>query len=304
MSGSVLLVIVGPTGAGKTLLGIDLAERLGGEIISADAFAVYRGMDIGTAKPGLDERRGIPHHLVDIADPRGRYSAGEFVRDADAAIDGILSRGRQPVVVGGTHFYVRALLWGLFPEPPKDQGVRAELETLWRHDASLLRRELERSDPEAATAIAPTDRQRTLRALEVVRVSGEPITRLWRRHALARPRYPFRMFGIETSRPDLHDRISARVKNMFSRGLVGEVTRLLEAGVSAEAHAFKAIGYRESVRVVYGDWTEQEAQHHTERATRQLAKRQLTWLRRERDLTWISGPSGSWADRVVGTVEG
>lgn len=304
MTGTRLLVIVGPTGAGKTRLGVEVAERLRGEVISADAFAVYRGMDIGTAKPSLPERRGIPHHLLDIVEPIHRYSAGDFVRDADAAIADVCERGRRPVVVGGTHFYVRALLWGLFPEPPKDPDLRALLEEEWRRDAASVRRELEEVDPETAAAVALGDRQRTLRALEVFRVSGCPISLLRRRYRMTRPRYPYTLIGLHVPRADLRDRISERVRNMFFGGLIEEVRRLLALGLSPEAHALRAIGYRECMRVLSGEWTETEARERTETATSQLAKRQLTWLRGEQDLVWLHGPRKDWTERVVEMAEG
>jgi len=170
----VLLVMVGPTASGKTRLGLEVAEALDAEIVSADAFAVYRGLDIGTDKPDRDARRRVTHHMIDVADPRERFSAGEFALEAAAAIGGISCRGRPAAVVGGTHFYVRALLRGLFPSPPHDPELDARLAAAWEHDRARLAQRLAEVDPVAAKRIGPNDRQRVLRAIEVFELTGEP----------------------------------------------------------------------------------------------------------------------------------
>ncbi len=305
MSVEPLLVVVGPTSSGKTDLAVMIAERFGGEVVSADAFAVYRGLDIGTAKPDAVLRARVPHHLIDVADPRQRYSAGAFLRDADAAIAEIRGRGAIPVVAGGTHFYVRALLYGLFPEPGKSPALRRELEQEWRRDRGRMRRRLEELDPAAAARIDPADRQRTLRALEVSIVAGRPMSELWLEHAQGAPRYRPLMLGLDPSRDVLHARIAGRVENMFAQGLLAEVERLVEEGVPESAHALKAIGYRECLRVLRGEWSRAEAMERTRIATRQLAKRQRTWLRREPDLVRLAGQSPEEAvGRAVELVEG
>jgi len=199
--------------------------------------------------------RRVPHHLIDVAGPRERYSAGMFARDADAAIAAIRARGRLPIVVGGTMFYVRALLRGLFPEPPRDEALRRTLDDEWRRDPAALRERLAELDPEAAGRLAPGDRQRILRALEVALVAGRPMSALWREHPLPQPRYLARLLGTAPGRPELHARIAARVDEMYARGLLGEVRGLLAAGVPPGAHALKAIGYRECLRVLAGEWT-------------------------------------------------
>jgi tRNA dimethylallyltransferase len=283
-----LVVLVGPTASGKTALGAALAARLGGEVVSADAFAVYRGLDIGTAKPDAVTRARVPHHLIDIADASERYSAGMFVRDAAAVIAEIRARGRVPVVVGGTHFYVRALLYGLFPEPPRDPRLRRLLQTEWEADPRAVRARLAALDPEAAARIAVTDRQRTLRALEVCLVAGRPMTALWREHPRGEPRHAFLMLGLRLPREELHARIGLRVERMFATGLLQEVEGLLAGGVSPEAHALKAIGYRESCQVLAGSLTVPEAVERAKVATRQLAKRQMTWLRGETEVDWVA----------------
>jgi tRNA dimethylallyltransferase len=295
-----VVVLVGPTAAGKTTLGAALAERLGGEVVSADAFAVYRGMDIGTAKPDRETRRRVPHHIIDVADPRERYSAGSFVRDADAAIEGIRGRSRTPVVVGGTLFYVRALLWGLFPEPVKDDDLRRELEEAWRSDPEALRRRLARLDPAAAVRLDPGDRQRILRALEVSTLAGRPMTDLWREHRRREPRYRSLLMGLRPSRHELHARIATRVESMFSAGLLAEVEHLLASGVAPGAHALKAIGYRECCRVLAGEWTPEAAKEQAAAATRRLAKRQMTWLRAEGGVEWLGeGGDGALAQALI-----
>lgn len=258
-------------------------------MISADAFAVYRGLDIGTAKPDPAMRARVRHHLVDVADPRERYSAGTFLRDADAAVAEVVARGRVPIVVGGTHFYVRSLLYGLFREPPKDLALRAELERAWAADPGSVRARLAELDPESHRRIAAADRQRILRALEVTLLAGRPMSELWREEPCRAPRYPFSMFAIAVPRETLHARISRRVEAIFAAGLVQETRALLASGVPVHAHAFKAIGYREACRVVAGEWDEPQARQATVVATRRLAKRQLTWLRGERGVTWVAG---------------
>jgi len=283
-----LIVIVGPTAAGKTALGVALAEHYGGEVVSADAFAVYRGLDIGTAKPDKALRARVPHHLIDIADPSSRYSAGSFIRDADAAIAAIQGRARLAIVVGGTLFYVHALLHGLFPEPERDVELRESLERWWAREPGEVRERLAELDPEAYRRIPARDRQRTLRALEVCILAGRPMTELWREERRVRPRYPFIMLGVGHHRADLHARISLRVEGMFAAGLVAEVAGLLAKGVHPDAHAFKAIGYREACQVVEGRWSEAEARAATVAGTRQLAKRQMTWLRREVGVEWLA----------------
>jgi len=299
-----LVAVVGPTAAGKTSLGVSLAERVGGEVVSADAFAVYRGMDIGTAKPSPAERLRVPHHLIDIADPRERYSAGCFVRDADAAIAAIRGRGRLPVVVGGTLFYVRALLRGLFPEPAKDPVLRARLEAEWRADPSAVRDRLLELDPESSGRIAPADRQRILRALEVAELSGRPMSELWLEHRLGERRHRALLLGLAPRREILRARIARRVESMFVAGLLDEVKGLLRYGVAPEAHAMKAIGYRECCRVLHEDWTLAQAREATEVATRRLAKRQMTWLRGESGMVWMSGEGEAALDEALARLEG
>jgi len=295
-----LLVVLGPTASGKSRLGAEAAGRLGGEVVSADAFAVYRGLDIGTDKPDLATRSRVRHHLVDVADPRERFSAGDFAAAADAAIADIRRRGRVPVVVGGTHFYLRALLLGLFPSPPHDPALRQRLEYSWAHDPDAVRRRLAAVDPEAAARIAPGDRQRILRALEVHDLSGLPLSEHWRRQARSL-RYRPLLAAPLRPRADLYARIDARVDMMFASGLVEEVERILAAGVPPDAHSLKAIGYRQVVALLKGRCDRATAAAETRTASRRLAKRQLIWLRHleEGQVHWLPPPEEGGADSLL-----
>lgn len=282
-----LLVIVGPTASGKSQLAIEAAEALSGEIVSADAFAVYRGLDIGTDKPDAEARRRIRHHMIDVADPTERFSAGDFARMASAAIADIQSRGLTPILAGGSHFYVRALLIGLFPSPPRDAKTRSRLVAAWRSDPGALFRSLQEADPYAASRINPRDRQRIVRALEVYELTAVPLSEHWKRSRQF-PRYRPTIVAPERPREELYARICARVDSMFESGLEEEVNQLL-VSVPREAHALKAIGYRQIIEMLDGLWDRSTTIARAKQASRRLAKRQLTWLRslREGSLHWI-----------------
>lgn len=283
-----LLVIVGPTASGKTRLAIEASEALDGEIVSADAFAVYRGLDIGTDKPDAEARRRVRHHLIDVAAPTERFSAGDFARDAGVAIEDIRSRGLTPILAGGSHFYVRALLLGLFPSPPRDARIRARLVAAWRRDPATLVRTLQEIDPDAAARIDSRDRQRIVRALEVHELTSVPISEHWKRSRQS-PRYRPVIVAPERPREELYARIDARVDHMFRSGLEEEVNQLLVSGVPRDAHALKAIGYRQVLEMLQGSWDRPTTVARTKQASRRLAKRQLTWLRslREGSLRWV-----------------
>jgi tRNA dimethylallyltransferase len=295
-----LLVIAGPTASGKTRLAVEAAEALDGEIVSADAFAVYRGLDIGTDKPDLETRRRVRHHLIDIADPSDRFSAGAFAEAAAEAIDDIRNRGLLPIVAGGTHFYIRALLLGLFPSPPHDTAIRAELETSWDRDAGEVFERLLSVDPDGADRIGRNDRQRILRALEVYELTGVPVSEHWQSHD-QRPRYRALVACPERPRDDLYARIGARVDSMFESGLEEEVSRLLASGVARDAHSLKAIGYRQVVELLDGHCDRPDAIERTKQASRKLAKRQLTWLRSLREGTpyWVPPAEQGGTEAVI-----
>jgi tRNA dimethylallyltransferase len=279
---------------------VEVAERVSGEIVSADAFAVYRGLDIGTDKPDLVARRRVRHHLLDVADPRQRFSAGEFAEAATEAIRDIRSRGKTPIVAGGTLFYVRALVMGLFPSPAHDPDVRSRLSAAWQEDPNVLLDTLRRVDPEASEKIGAHDRQRIIRALEVYEITSTPISEHWRRHRQA-PRYRCLLSAPNRLRQDLYARIDARVVSMFASGLKEEVNQLLVSGVPRDAHALKAIGYRQVVEMLEGRWDRGTAIAQSQQASRKLAKRQLTWLRslREGTLHWVPPEEQGGTETII-----
>ena len=284
-----LLVIMGATATGKSGLAMRLAAALGAEIVNADALQVYRGLDVGTAKPTPAMRRRIPHHLLDVCDPDERFSAGEFAERAREAIDGIQARGKPAILVGGSGLYLRALLEGLSPLPKSDPEVRRALEeAVDRRGLPALYAELERRDPPTAARLTPADRQRIVRALEVERLSGRPLSSWIRDRPMgAEPLEVAERMGLTLPRSILYDRIADRVDNMLERGWVAEVEDLLRRGVRPEAPGFQAIGYRQLVRYLRGEWGLDEAIEDITRATRRYAKRQQTWFRREKGVRWI-----------------
>jgi tRNA dimethylallyltransferase len=285
----ILVAIVGPTAAGKSGLALDLAERLGGEIVSYDALSVYRGLDIGTAKPSPEERRGIPHYLIDVVEPDEEFSAAEFVRRASAAIEDIAFRDELPILVGGTGLYLRALRKGLFEGPGRSVVLRARLaEIADRRGPKALHRMLRRWDPELASRIHENDRVRLIRGVEVYLASGRRMSELMRERR--RPLADFQdiLIGLRPDREVLKARVEARVDVMFARGFVEEVRRLrLEYGDGIPA--FKAIGYREVLLHLDGEIAIEGAKRLTTLATIQYAKRQMTWFRREPEVRWLEG---------------
>lgn len=280
------VVILGPTAVGKSDVGLALALRWGGEIVSADALQAYRGLDIGTAKPSMEERRRVPHHLVDFLEPEEPYSAGQFAALAREAVEEIEGRGAVPIVVGGSGLYLKALLEGLAPVPPIPDEVRRRVaERLAVEGLPALRRALERVDPVAAERISDGDPQRTQRALEVVEATGRPLSSWWREGT--EPLVAAASFGLTLPRALLYDRIAGRVRRMLERGWVEEVERLSRSGLSPTCPAFQAIGYREVARHLDGEWPLEEAVEIIVRRTRHYAKRQMTWFRRMPDVVWI-----------------
>lgn len=261
-----------------------VAERLDGEIVSADAFAVYRGMDIGTDKPSVEDRRRIRHHLIDITEPSETFSAGAFADRARVAITEIDGRHKTVVVAGGTHFWIRALVIGLFPSPPRDPEIGATLAAQWDTDPQSVFHRLQKIDPDAARRTGHRDRQRILRALEVYDLTGEPLTSHWRRHRFS-ARYDPLYVVPNLNRQELYAKIDARADHLFLSGLVEEVERILASGVPHDAHALKAIGYREVVEMLRGRCDVATAIENTKKSSRNFAKRQLTWLRRLREGT-------------------
>ncbi len=284
------VLLMGPTGSGKSDLGMRLAETLPLDIVSVDSALVYRGMDIGTAKPTAAMRERVAHHLIDIRDPAESYSAGDFTRDAAQAMQDIWRRGRQPLLVGGTMLYFHALSFGMAELPEADLAVRAEIEAQaaamgW----AALHRELERVDPAAAARIHVNDPQRIQRALEVYRLTGRTITSLQQKRVSVFADAEVTEFAVAPlERGDLHTRIELRFGTMLEGGLLAEVRKLFERGdLSAEHPSMRAVGYRQLWRHLAGHCSLDEAIEQAIAATRQLAKRQLTWLRRRERAQWF-----------------
>jgi tRNA dimethylallyltransferase len=283
-------VIVGPTGAGKTRLAIDLARRVGGEVVSADSQQVYAGMDIGTGKATAAERADVPHHLLDVIRPDEDMTAARFATLADAAITDIAARGKPVIVCGGTGLYVRILLFGLFDAPPADPDLRAELATV---DLPELVERLRAVDPDAATRIDPNDRKRLTRAIEVHTLTGTPISEHQRRHDFRtlEPRYDARLVGLAPARDDLYPRIDARVDQMIAAGLLDEVRALRDAGYAPPLRSQQAIGYAELHAHLAGAHDLARAIDLIKRNSRRYARRQLAWYRSDASVSWSEDPA-------------
>ena len=290
MSQPKILCVVGPTACGKTKMGVLLARRYDGEVVSVDSMQIYRGMTIGTAAPTPEETEGIPHHMVAVADPAEKWSVARFTEAADACIQDILRRGKLPILVGGTGLYLDAIISGLTFAPGEAGGaVRKELEAqLAREGIAPLWEELQQVDPESAARLHIADEKRILRALEVYRETGCTISEHNRRTAALPRRYDPIYIGLAfRDRADMRDLIDRRVDAMMDAGLLGEVQALLEQGVPRTSTAFQAIGYKELLSAVDGQVPLEEAVAEIKLRSRQYAKRQLTWLRRNQDIHWI-----------------
>jgi tRNA dimethylallyltransferase len=295
-----LVVILGPTATGKSSLAMTLAQKHGGEIVNADALQVYRGLEIGTAKPSCYDREQIPHHLVDILEPTETFSAGEFARQARIAIKEIRKRQRIPIVVGGSGLYCRALLDGLSPIPPIPQEIRRQLRNrLEREGLAALRQELRGIDPEVERDLAAGDKQRILRALEVWLGTSRTLTS-WRQFRSSEEPLSATKIGLTLPRTVLYDRIAQRATAMIDAGWVQEVKTLLEGGLSGSEPAFQAIGYRQLVEHVRRGSPLSETLEMIVVATRRYAKRQQTWFRREPGIRWFEALE---FESLVGQVE-
>ena len=307
-----VLVITGPTATGKSALGVALARRLHGEILSADSMQIYRGMDIGTAKVTAAEMQGVPHHLLDIADPGEDWSAARWIDAAAAAAEDVFSRGGVPILVGGTGLYIDSLLSGRAFAESGDKALRAELSAEYdRVGGDAFRGALAAVDPERAEKLHPSDKKRLVRAMEVWRLTGETITAHDARTQTLPPRWDaLRVALTYADRAALYARIDARVDEMAAAGLFDEVARLLAAGLPPESTAMQAIGYKEAADYLLGRCSRNDALEEMKRASRRYAKRQLTWLRRDAALHWIAWDGApdiaAAADRVeaLWTAEG
>lgn len=283
-----VIILTGPTAAGKTAVGVEVCRAVGGEIISADSMQVYRGLDIGTAKARPEELRGVPCHLVDILEPDEEFNVARFMALADEAMAGIRARGRQPVIVGGTGLYLKGLLYGLFEGPGRDDEVRRRLrERMAAESPEALHRELAGVDPAAAGRISPSDRHRIERALEVYHVTKRPISQLQREWEEPRARFPHRLIILTLPREALYRRIEERVDAMLAAGWVDEVRGLLARYPAEALHCFKSIGYREIAAHLRGEMGRQKMAAEIKTQTRRFAKRQLTWFRKMPGAEWV-----------------
>jgi tRNA dimethylallyltransferase len=293
-----LVAVVGPTASGKSALSLAIAEAFGGEIISCDSTAVYRGLDIGTDKLDAGQRRGIPHHLIDVVEPTQVYSAARYAVDAAAAATDISARNRLPIVVGGTGFYLRALVRGIFPGPGRDESLRVRLNRVAdRRGDEALHRWLTRVDGASGRRIQPRDRKRLVRALEVYLLTGRPLTDHFADTVSPAGALETLTIGVNVPRPTLLDRVSGRVAQQFERGVVDEVRRLVARGVPLSAHAFTGLVYRQIVDHLNGVRDLTATRELVVRENMRYAKRQVTWFRKESGVTWLDAPGETTAAR-------
>ncbi len=289
MSGSLnkVAVLMGPTAVGKTGTALALAERLGAEIVNADSLQVYRELDIGTAKPTLKERAEVPHHLVDVADPTEPYDADRYSREGREVLAGLHHRGAPPLVAGGTGLYLKALLYGLFPEgeprPEIREALRRDLQRLGLEE---LYRRLARLDPATAARLHPHDTYRILRALEVIEATGQPLSELFAAHRFRDCPYRVLKLGLELPKTELKDRIEARVEAMLAQGLLAEVEGLLSR-YSPDLKPLNSLGYRHLIKFLQGRWSWEEAIDRLKIDTRHYSKRQLTWFKADPEVNWF-----------------
>lgn len=298
-----IIIIAGPTAVGKTDAAILLARELGAEIVSADSMQIYRGMDIGTAKPTKEQRRAVYHHMIDVVEPDQPYSVGDYLRDARAAIDGIISSGGVPLVVGGTGLYIRALTRGLFHGPPADLELRERLIRRESDEPGRLYSDLATIDPDAAVKIHPNDLRRTVRALEVFYLRDRKLSEFHREHAFRESPYSFRLLFLVRSRSELYGRIERRVDEMVEAGLETEVGMLKERGYDPELSSMQGLGYQHFMRFFAGSASREEAIALLKRDTKRYAKRQFTWFRREPDAVWVDITGLAEPGRIVARIK-
>jgi tRNA dimethylallyltransferase len=298
-----LVVILGPTGSGKSALGIKLAEQLGGEVLVCDSTQVYRHFDIGTGKVPAAEQRGIPHHLVDLVEPQEIFTAGEYRRRALEILADLRVRGKLPILTAGTGLYLRALLQGLSEAPERSEALRERLrKKAALHGPDHLHRLLARIDKESAKRIAPRDTQKIIRAIEIRTITRKSVSEVHRTGRIGLEGYSTCKIGLMPPRPALYGRIDARVEAMLRAGWVEEVRALIDQGIPADAKAFQFIGYSELRACLEGGHKIDEARGQIQQATRRFAKRQLTWFRKEPDVHWLSG-FGDGPDVIANALE-
>jgi tRNA dimethylallyltransferase len=283
-----LVVILGPTGSGKTSLSVALAQRFEGEIVSCDSVAVYRGLEIGSAKPSPEQRKLIPHHLLDVVDPDAFYTAGDYSRAAREAIAGIAGRGRLPIITGGTGLYLRALLQGLFPGPQRSPALRDRLLRKAETRGPLcLHRILKRLDPASAARIHANDTAKVIRAIEVTLAASRPMSEAWKDGREALTGYRILRLGLDPVRSELYERLNARARAMFGQGLIEETRELISR--YGRTPVLDSLGYRQAAQHLAGALTLEQAVAAASQGHRNYAKRQLTWFRREPEVCWLKG---------------
>jgi tRNA dimethylallyltransferase len=288
--------VLGPTATGKSALALAIAERFDGEVINCDSTAVYRGFDIGTDKIPESERRGIPHHLIDIAEPTAEYTAAQFARDAADVIRDVHARGRLPILAGGTGFYYRALTRGLFPGPGKNAALRARLEAIAeRRDVTKLHRLLRKVDPDSALRIQPRDLKRLVRALEVYFLTGRPLTAHFADTRSPIAHVDVLAIALRLPAAAIADRVARRVDRQFERGLLDEIRALLARGIQETARPFGGLVYRQALEHLHGVRDEPATRALIAQENRRYARRQLIWFRKEPNLSWFDGPGESSA---------
>ncbi|MEZ6124896.1 MAG: tRNA (adenosine(37)-N6)-dimethylallyltransferase MiaA [Planctomycetaceae bacterium] len=296
--------LAGPTAGGKSAVSLELARRLGAEIISLDSMAIYRGMDIGTAKPTVSERGRVPHHLIDIADPHEEFSVAEYLRLAWDAVSGVIGRGQIPLFVGGTGLYLRSMLRGVFEGPPADPGIRDELETDLRQDGPLrLHDRLRSVDAASANRIHPNDSRRVIRAIEVFRLTGRPLSEQQSQPPLPQDQQPRAVLWLDPPRDWLHQRIGDRVDRMMDAGLLDETRRLLESTPPPGRTALQALGYRELIDHLHDRCNLHDAVEQIKTNTRQFAKRQHTWFRNLVETTAVPITGEETTSELVARLE-
>lgn len=298
-----VICLVGPTAVGKSEVGLQLAEFLSAEIVCADSRHIYRGMDIGTAKPSAAERARVPHHLLDLVNPGEAYSAGRYGGDAAACLDALRARGARALVVGGTGLYLRSLLWGLCDGPTADPELRGEWMERERQAPGAVYRRLCEVDPQSAATIHPNDVSKALRAVEVFELTGIPLSTTQQAHGFRMLRRPALVVGLRRDRADLCRRIDARVDAMLEAGLVEEVAGLMRGGYGGDAPGMRAVGYRQIVGALEGAYDLTEAIRLIKRDTRRYAKRQMTWFAADPMVSWVDVAADARAGEIAARIK-
>ncbi len=298
-----LVVVVGPTAVGKSQVAVHLAKALDTEVLTADSRQVYRGMDIGTDKPSVGQREGIPHGLIDLVDPDEPFNVGMYRRLALTEVDRVHRSGRVPLVVGGTGLYVRGLLHGLWDGPSADRHLRGRLmEEARQRGSGYLHRELTRVDPELAGRLHPHDEVKIIRGLEVYHLLGRPLSDMHREHAFQENPFSPLVIGLTRERGELYRRIDERVEVELAKGLVGETRELLARGYGRQLASMKGLGYRQMAGYLAGEYEYEEAVRRLTRDTRRFAKRQMTWFRKEPSVVWLTIADGESSEQVAGRL--